>query len=91
MGILEITVLGVGLAMDAMAVSISDGMVYKKLKIKDVLFIAVTFGMMQGFMPLLGYYLGGVFEPVISRYGGGVIFTILICLGLHIIIGFKAL
>lgn len=55
--ILLVIYLGIALAMDAFAVSITDGLVYQDINKKKALFIAITFGVMQALMPLIGYWL----------------------------------
>ena len=55
--ILLVIYLGIALAMDAFAVSITDGLVYQDVNKKKALFIATTFGLMQAIMPLIGYWL----------------------------------
>lgn len=55
--ILLVIYLGIALAMDAFAVSITDGLVYQDINKKKALFIAATFGVMQALMPLIGYWL----------------------------------
>ena len=50
--------LGIGLAMDACAVSMANGMNEPKMKFSKVLLIAIMFGLFQGFMPFLGYLVG---------------------------------
>ena len=52
--------LGVGLAMDAAAVSMANGMNKPCMKVKKVLLIAAMFGLFQGAMPFIGYLLGSV-------------------------------
>lgn len=81
MGLIEITLIGVGLAMDAVAVSISNAMVFKPLRKIDYIAMILAFGIFQGIMPLLGYYAGSVFARWITRYSGIVIFLILGAIG----------
>lgn len=50
--------LGVGLAMDASAVSMANGLNDNKMRLKKIFLIAGMFGLFQGLMPLLGYILG---------------------------------
>lgn len=50
--------LGVGLAMDACAVSMANGLKEPKMKINKILLVALTFGLFQGLMPLIGYLVG---------------------------------
>ena len=54
--ILQIILFGVALAMDAFAVSITDGLVYADIDKKKSVFIAATFGIMQAIMPLIGFF-----------------------------------
>lgn len=81
MSLIEIAILGVGLAMDAACVSMTNGMVYKNLNIKEYISMPLFFGVFQGMMPLVGYYAGNLFASVITRFGGIVIFVILGIIG----------
>ena len=47
--------LGVGLAMDACAVSMSNGLNEPKMKFGKAFLIAVTFGFFQALMPMIGW------------------------------------
>lgn len=79
MNILEIILIGIGLSMDAVAVSMTNGMVYKGMSRGKELSMPLVFGFFQGFMPLLGYYAGSLFAVFIGKYSG---ITTLIILGL---------
>lgn len=81
MGLIEIAVIGVGLAMDAVAVSMTNGMCYRNLTKKDYIAMALFFGIFQGVMPLLGYFAGSIFAKWITKYSGIVIFLILGAIG----------
>lgn len=81
MSLIEIAILGVGLAMDAACVSMTNGMVYKNLKVKEYISMPLFFGVFQGVMPLIGYYAGNLFASVITQFGGIVIFAILGIIG----------
>lgn len=50
--------LAFGLAMDACAVSMANGLKDTKIKINKILCISFLFGLFQGVMPLIGYFLG---------------------------------
>ncbi len=54
--------LSVGLAMDAFAVSITNGLCYPHLKTKHALFDGLTFGFFQMAMPIIGYFIGSTFS-----------------------------
>ena len=66
MGFLEILIIGIGLSMDAFAVSICKGLSTRKLQLKHALICGGYFGFFQGFMPLLGYLLGIQFKDKIE-------------------------
>lgn len=48
---------GLTLAVDAFAVSVTDGMVYRNLTKKRRLLIPLTFGGFQALMPIMGFYV----------------------------------
>ena len=54
---LTIFISGLTLAVDAFAVSVTDGMVYRNLKMGKGLLIPTTFGMFQAVMPIMGFYI----------------------------------
>ncbi len=66
--LIQSVLLAVGLAMDAFAVSISDGLTMKKIIFRQAAAIAGAFGIFQALMPLLGYFLGSSFADFISRW-----------------------
>ena len=57
MGILEIIVLAIGVAMDAFAVSICKGIKIKENVTKNSVIVGSWFGAFQGVMPLIGFFL----------------------------------
>lgn len=67
MSIIEILLIAIGLSMDAAAVSMTNGMCYK-LRLKQILAIGLAFGVFQGIMPLIGYFLGTLFAAQISVF-----------------------
>ena len=85
MDIIEIFFIGVGLAMDAFSVSVCKGLSMKKLDIKKALIIAIYFGVFQGIMPLIGYFLGSTFEGLISEIDHWIAFALLEFIGINMI------
>lgn len=61
MGIVELLLTAVALAMDACAVGMTNGMTAKKWRTSNVFIIALFFGVFQGAMPLIGYYVAHLF------------------------------
>ena len=53
--ILNSAFLGVGLAMDAFSVSLSNGLNYKNMKLRKQFFIAGIFALLQAVMPMTGW------------------------------------
>ena len=54
---LTIFISGLTLAVDAFAVSVTDGMVYRGLKLRKGIIIPITFGVFQAIMPIIGFYI----------------------------------
>ena len=81
MSILEIFLIGVGLSMDAVAVSMTNGMVYRKRGWSQKIWMPIYFGLFQFLMSVLGYYASVFLADVIRRYAGLVIFVILGVIG----------
>jgi putative Mn2+ efflux pump MntP len=78
-----------GLAMDAVAVSISSGMSVRELRISQALKMALCFGVMQAVMPFLGYMAGDMagtrFRGQLEAYDHWVAFLLLTYLGVKMI------
>ena len=87
MNIIEIVLMAVALAMDALAVAICKGMTIKKLTPEHILKVGLYFGGFQAAMPIAGYVIGKTFANVISSFDHWVVFGILTALGLNMIIG----
>ncbi len=78
--------LGIGLAMDAFAVSMSDGLKEKKMKVHKCILIALTFAIFQGVMPFLGYILGHAFIQYIEKFIPWIALILLAFLGIKMIV-----
>lgn len=81
MQLLTITIIAVGLAMDAFAVSIVSGSAYKQLKIKHALRVAVFFGGFQALMPLVGSLAGMSIKEYVADYDHWIVFALLSTVG----------
>ncbi len=55
--IIQIILYGIALSMDAFAVSITYALAYTSINKKRIVAIALCFGIFQGLMPLIGYWL----------------------------------
>jgi len=81
MGLIEILLIGIGLAMDAFAVAICKGLSMKKINWKNAIIIAIWFGTFQALMPLIGYFLGNAFEEFVKNFDHWVAFILLSFIG----------
>ena len=78
---IEILLIGVGLSMDAFAVSICKGLGMTKLNKKQAVTIGLYFGGFQALMPFIGYILGIQFEKYITSIDHWIAFVLLAFIG----------
>ena len=78
---IELLLIGVGLSMDAFAVSVCKGLAMKKCTIKKAMTCGIWFGGFQALMPLIGYFLGSFFADMITKYAHWIAFVLLIIIG----------
>lgn len=81
MGLIEIILIAISLAMDAFAVSICKGLSMKKMDWKKAVIIALYFGIFQAGMPIIGYFLGVGFEESIKFIDHWIAFILLAVIG----------
>ena len=75
--VIELFLLGVGLSMDAFAVSICKGLGMRKLNKKQALIIGLYFGGFQALMPFVGWLLGSQFQKYITSIDHWIAFILL--------------
>ena len=85
MGYLELLLIGVGLAMDAFAVSICKGLNMKTINKKHCFIIALFFGGFQALMPFIGWLAGIQFEHYIKAFDHWIAFVLLGIIGINMI------
>lgn len=81
MGFWELLLLGVGLSMDAFAVSVCKGLAMRKATLKAELTCGVWFGGFQALMPLIGFFLGTLFAEAIQAFDHWIAFGLLALIG----------
>mgnify|MGYP004517455007 CR=1 FL=1 len=81
MGFIELFLVGVGLSMDAFAVSICKGLGMKRLNMKQALVIGLFFGGFQALMPFLGWALGTQLADLITPIDHWIAFILLAVIG----------
>ena len=85
MPLLSALLLGVGLSMDAFAVSVCKGLAVGKVKLKHMAIAGAWFGGFQALMPLIGYYLGSFFHIYIEKADHWVAFLLLALIGANML------
>lgn len=75
--VIELFLLGVGLSMDAFAVSVCKGLGMRKLNKKQALIIGLYFGGFQALIPFVGWLLGSQFQKYITSIDHWIAFILL--------------
>lgn len=85
--VLSVFLTGVSLAMDAFAVSVCDGMIYRPLTKRRAVFIPAVFGVFQAVMPIIGFYIGFAFDRLeaFDSVDHWIAFALLTVIGGHMI------
>lgn len=86
MQITELILIGVGLAMDAFAVTLSNLFAFKNTNAKKFWLLPLFFGIFQALMPLIGFFAGSVFVEFLTKYAGIVTLLVLGFIGIKTII-----
>lgn len=79
--LLTCILMGIGLAMDSATVSMTNGLIEQNMKVKKNIFISLTFGIFQGIMPLIGYFISSAFVTYIGKYIPWIALVLLSLLG----------
>ena len=85
MSALDILLISIGMAMDSFAVSVCKGLSIKKAGIPEGMKCGIYFGGFQALMPVIGYYLGKLFEELIVKIDHWIAFGLLLFIGLSMI------
>ena len=78
---IEFILIGIGLSMDAFAVSICKGLAMRKVNKKQALVIGLFFGGFQALMPFIGWALGIQFQSYITNIDHWIAFVLLVFIG----------
>lgn len=89
MGLTTILLTAFALSMDAFAVSITKGITLNKINKQIAFKIAFFFGLFQGMMPFLGWFLGIRFESYIKSIDHWIAFFLLSFIGIKMILDAK--
>jgi putative Mn2+ efflux pump MntP len=85
MGILEIVLIAIGLAMDAFAVSLGVGTTRHAKGYRASIRMSFHFGLFQALMPIIGWFAGTTIAPLIAVFDHWVAFALLVIVGVRMI------
>ena len=85
MGIIEVLLIGVGVSMDAFAVSMAKGISAHRVGWRHALLAGVWFGGFQALMPCIGYFLGLGFAAFIGQWDHWVAWLLLTLIGANMV------
>lgn len=85
MSSITLFLIALGVSADALAVSIGKGLTMRSRRRADALALAITFGVFQAVMPLIGWVLGNGLSGYITAIDHWVAFVLLVVIGLKMI------
>jgi putative Mn2+ efflux pump MntP len=86
MTLFELILLAISLAMDCFTVSITSGIILKRVHLRTFLTMAFFFGLFQAMMPLIGWFGAAQFSHLIEAYDHWIAFGLLAFLGGRMIV-----
>ncbi len=86
MSFLDILLLSLALSMDSFAISLTSGVIMRRIFVWKALKIALFLSVFQAFMPLAGWFIGLEFKQHIEHYDHWIAFIVLFFLGSKMII-----
>ena len=81
MTFLPLLLIALGVSADAFAVALTKGLHMRRLNLRHAVIIALTFGLFQAVMPLVGWLLGTQFARYITEFDHWVAFGLLLLVG----------
>lgn len=81
MSLFDLILLSVALAMDCFTVSITCGLIQRRLVVRTMLVTALMFGLFQALMPLIGWIGMSFFSEALVRWDHWIAFGLLAFLG----------
>lgn len=86
MSLIDLILLALALGIDCFIVSFSQGLIFKCRRTKNSLNLALTMGLFQGFMPVIGYIGTNSLYKIILPYSKWIVFAIFFILGIRFIL-----
>jgi len=81
LSLIDLILLAVALGIDCLVVSFSQGLIFKNKRVENALKLAVTMGLFQGAMPIIGYVGTSYLYRFLVPYSKWIIFGIFFILG----------
>lgn len=81
MSLLTLLLISLGVSADAFAVALGKGLQMRRLRPRDALAVAATFGLFQALMPLLGWILGSSLRDYVTEVDHWIAFGLLTLIG----------
>ena len=85
MGIVTLFVVAVGLSFDSFAVSISCGISQKEIKFFEAVKIAFLLALLQGLMPVAGWFIGSQVKTYVENVDHWIAFALLSVIGIKMV------
>ena len=76
----------VSMAVDCMTIGAADGVQHPEMKKRKIFFLSFIFGLFQGSMPIIGYFIGFSFRDALEKYIPWIAFGLLSLLGIKSIV-----
>jgi len=86
MDYITLLLIAIGLSFDTFAVSVSTGLILKKIKFQQALKVAFVLAFLQSLMPLTGWYAGVQISQYIGRFDHWIAFILLSILGIKMVV-----
>ncbi len=83
---IDLLIIAISLTFDTFAVSVSTGIIYRKIQFWKAFRIALVLGLFQAAMPVVGWGTGSLFTNYFSQYDHWVAFGLLTLIGVKMII-----
>lgn len=82
----EVLLLALALGVDCLVVSFSQGLIFRRDRLKTALKLAVTMGLFQGIMPVFGYIGADYVRMLLEPYSRWIVFVVFMLLGLQFVL-----
>ena len=82
MNVIEILILSVAMAIDALVVSFAYGLVINAKRIQNALIMAFFFGIFQFLMPIFGWFFTGAIYSYLEKFSKWIVFCVFIFLSI---------